>query len=225
MKKMFVIILILFTITNFAQDKNAEKIISAIKSKIDKVDNYSANVEISVKFDFLKMPKSKAEIFFKKPDKFKLHSEKLAILPKGVIDFNPQKIIDKDFTSEFIGDTLIDNKKLSVIKIIPNADSIKFNTAKLLVDKNESLIKQIILSLDGNAKIITYFNYNDQKKFALPSQIKISLDFSQVEESENKRRRNIPENFKGDITINYNNYKVNKGIDDSVFVDEKEAKK
>ncbi|MBK8944884.1 MAG: hypothetical protein IPM32_06365 [Ignavibacteriae bacterium] len=225
MKKIFVTILILFTITNFAQDKNAEKIISAIKSKIDKVDNYSANVEISVKFDFLKMPKSKAEIFFKKPDKFKLHSEKLTILPKGVIDFNPQKIIDKDFTSELIGDTLIDNKNLSVIKIIPNADSIKFNAAKLLVDKNEFLIKQIILSLDGNAKIITYFNYNDQKEFALPSQIKINLDFSQVEESENKRRRNIPENFKGDITINYNNYKVNKGIDDSVFVDEKEAEK
>ncbi|MBK7104565.1 MAG: hypothetical protein IPH62_04715 [Ignavibacteriae bacterium] len=225
MKEIFVTIFILFTITNFAQDKNAEKIISAIKSKIDKVDNYSADVEISVKFDFLKMPKSKAEIFFKKPDKFKLKSEKLAILPKGVIDFNPQKIIDKNFTSEIIGDTLIDNKKLSVIKIIPNADSIKFNAAKLLVDKNEFLIKQIILSLDGNAKIITYFNYNDQKEFALPSQIKINLDFSQVKESENKRRRNIPENFKGDITINYNNYKVNKGIEDSVFVDEKEVEK
>lgn len=225
MKKIFVTILILFTITNFAQDKNAEKIISAIKNKIDKVDNYSAEVEISVKFDFLKMPISKAEIFFKKPDKFKLHSEKLAILPKGVIDFNPQKIIDKDFTSEFISDTLVDNKKLSIIIIIPNADSIKFNAAKLLIDKNESLINQIILSLDGHAKIITYFNYNDQKEFALPSQIKINLDFSQVEESENKRRRNIPENFKGDITINYNNYKVNKGIDDSVFVDEKEVEK
>lgn len=211
---------LLITVSVFAQENNAEKIITGIKNKINKVENYSAEVQVSVKFDFLKMPKSKAEIFFKKPDKFKLKSQKLAILPKGVIDFNPQKILDKDFTSEIIGDTLVDGKKLSVIKIIPNADSIKFASAKLLVDKNEFLIKQIILSLKENAKIITYFNYTDQKEYALPSEIKINLDFSQAEEGENNRRRNIPDNFKGDISIIYSNYKINKGIDDSVFTDE-----
>ncbi|MBK7980689.1 MAG: outer membrane lipoprotein-sorting protein [Ignavibacteriae bacterium] len=211
---------LLITVSVFAQENNAEKIITGIKNKINKVENYSAEVQVSVKFDFLKMPKSKAEIFFKKPDKFKLKSQKLAILPKGVIDFNPQKILDKDFTSEIIGDTLVDGKKLSVIKIIPNADSIKFASAKLLVDKNEFLIKQIILSLKENAKIITYFNYSDQKEYALPSEIKINLDFSQAEEGENNRRRNIPDNFKGDISIIYSNYKINKGIDDSVFTDE-----
>ncbi|MBI1932672.1 MAG: hypothetical protein HYS24_09055 [Ignavibacteriales bacterium] len=211
---------LLITVSVFAQENNAEKIITGIKNKINKVENYSAEVQVSVKFDFLKMPKSKAEIFFKKPDKFKLKSQKLAILPKGVIDFNPQKILDKDFTSEIIGDTLVDGKKLSVIKIIPNADSIKFASAKLLVDKNEFLIKQIILSLKENAKIITYFNYTDQKEYALPSEIKINLDFSQAEEGENNRRRNIPDNFKGDISIIYSNYKINKGIDDSVFADE-----
>lgn len=211
---------LLITVSVFAQENNAEKIITGIKNKINKVENYSAEVQVSVKFDFLKMPKSKAEIFFKKPDKFKLKSQKLAILPKGVIDFNPQKILDKDFTSEIIGDTLVDGKKLSVIKIIPNADSIKFASAKLLVDKNEFLIKQIILSLKENAKIITYFNYSDQKEYALPSEIKINLDFSQAEEGENNRRRNIPDNFKGDISIIYSNYKINKGIDDSVFADE-----
>ena len=211
---------LLITVSVFAQENNAEKIITGIKNKINKVENYSAEVQVSVKFDFLKMPKSKAEIFFKKPDKFKLKSQKLAILPKGVIDFNPQKILDKDFISEIIGDTLVDGKKLSVIKIIPNADSIKFASAKLLVDKNEFLIKQIILSLKENAKIITYFNYSDQKEYALPSEIKINLDFSQAEEGENNRRRNIPDNFKGDISIIYSNYKINKGIDDSVFTDE-----
>lgn len=211
---------LLITVSVFAQENNAEKIITGIKNKINKVENYSAEVQVSVKFDFLKMPKSKAEIFFKKPDKFKLKSQKLAILPKGVIDFNPQKILDKDFTSEIIGDTLVDGKKLSVIKIIPNADSIKFASAKLLVDKNEFLIKQIILSLKENAKIITYFNYSDQKEYALPSEIKINLDFSQAEEGENNRRRNIPDNFKGDISIIYSNYKINKGIDDSVFAEE-----
>lgn len=225
MKKLIFFFALLFTVSHFAQENKADKIINGIKNKINKVENYSADVQVSVKFDFLKMPKSKAEIYFKKPDKFKLKSQKLAILPKGVVDFNPQKILDKDFTSEIIGDTLVDDKKLSIIKIIPNADSIKFASANLLVDQNEFLIKQIILSLKENGKIITYFNYSDEKEYALPSEIKINLDFSQIEETGNRRRGNIPENFKGDISIIYSNYKINKGIDDSVFAVEKEDDK
>ncbi|MFZ1289177.1 MAG: hypothetical protein WAR79_03765 [Melioribacteraceae bacterium] len=224
MKKSILSFLIFFSIINFAQKNNADKLISRIKDKINKVDNYSSEVEISVKMDFLKMPKSKAEVFFKKPDKFKLHSEKFAILPRAGIDFNPQKILDNDFTSELIGDTLIDNKKLSVIKITPNVDSIKFKSAKLVIDPTEFLIVKIILSTEQNANITTNFLYSDQKEFALPSEIKIILDFSQIEEDEKnpKRGKTIPSNFKGGITINYSNYKVNQGIDDSIFIDEKE---
>ena len=51
----------------------------------------------------------------------------------------------------------------------------------------------------------------------LVSVCKVQLDLSM-----SIIRPEIPSNFKGDITISYTNYKVNRGIDDSIFEEEKE---
>jgi len=226
MKIKFFFLFIILTNLYFAQNNEAENILNEIKNKLDKVEDYSVDVNISVKMDFLKMPKSKAKLYFKKPDKFKFHSESFALLPKTGVDFNPQRILDYEHKAEIIGDTLLNDEELSVIKITPDADTLKFSSAILLVDTKESLIKELILSSEMNAKITSAFKYYDQKEYALPSEIKVSFDFSEVKESENKKRRgsNVPENFKGDITISYSNYLINQGIDDSIFEEETEDK-
>jgi outer membrane lipoprotein-sorting protein len=205
----------------FGQSNEADELLNQIKNKLNLVNDYSANVEVSVNMDFLKMPNSKAELYFKKPDKFKFHSNNFAILPKAGVDFNPQKILSSDFTANIIGDTLINSSLNSIIEIISDSDSSKFNSAKLFVDKNELLIKQIILDASEDSSIKTEFNYGDQKQFALPSEIKVSLDFKEPEKENSKKRRSkIPNSFKGEIKILYTDYKVNQGIDDSVFIDD-----
>lgn len=223
MKIKALLITISLSIITFGQSNEADDLLNQIKNKLNLVNDYSANVEISVNMDFLKMPKSKAELYFKKPDKFKFHSNNFAILPKAGVDFNPQKILDNDFTAAIVGDTLVDNSLMSIVKIISESDSSKFSSANLFVDRNEMLIKKIILDAGEGSSIVTEFNYDDQKEFALPSEIKVSLDFTETENDNSKKRRSkIPSNFKGDITISYTDYKVNLGIDDSVFIDENE---
>jgi outer membrane lipoprotein-sorting protein len=223
MKIKSILILISLSILTFGQSNEADELLNQIKNKLNKVNDYSANVEVSVNMDFLKMPKSKAELYFKKPDKFKFHSNNFAILPKAGVDFNPQKILDNDFAAVIVGDTLVDSSLMSIVKIISESDSSKFNSAKLFIDRTEILIKQMFLDAGEGSSIITEFNYDDQKEFGLPSEIKVSLDFTETEnENSKKRRSKIPSNFKGDITIRYTDYKVNQGIDDSVFIDEEE---
>ena len=216
------IILFFFSVLGFSQSNNADVLLNNIKTKLNKVNDYSANVEVAVKMDFLKMPKSNAEIFFKKPDKFKFHSTGFAILPKAGFDFNPQKILDNDLTVKIIGDTLLDETKLKIIKITPKIDSLKFTSAILLIEEVHLLIYQITISADKGVTIVTNFKYGQQSKFALPSELSVSFDLSNIEKNEapKKRRSKIPENFKGEISIKYYNYKVNLGIDDSIFIDE-----
>ncbi len=215
------ILIISLSILTFGQSKEADELLNHIKDKLNQVNDYSVNVEVSVIMDFLKMPKSKAELYFKKPDKFRFHSNNFAILPKAGIDFNPQKILSSDYTADIIGDTLINSSLISIIEIIPDSDSSKFDSAKLFVDKNELLIKQIILNAGEGYSIKTEFNYDGQKQFALPSEIMVSLDFKEPEKENSKKRRSkIPDSFKGEIKILYTDYKVNQGIDDSVFFEE-----
>ncbi len=108
MKIKITFLLLFCTIFNFSQSANADDLLIQIKNKLNEVNDYSVNVEVGINMDFLKMPKSKAQLFFKKPDKFKFNSTGFAILPKAGVDFNPQKILEFDHFSEIIGDTLID---------------------------------------------------------------------------------------------------------------------
>lgn len=220
MKSKVIFIYILFVVSLIAQN-DIENVLTQIKAKLDKVNDYSAQINIAVNMDFLKMPKSKAQIFFKKPNKFRMKSSSFAILPKAGIDFNPQKILDYNFNEEFIGDTLIDDKKVSLYKIIPNSDTLKFDSAILAIDLQEVLIKQITLLSNKNASIVTKFKYDKYKEFAMPSELKVLFDFSDVEpDNKKKRRSRIPKEFKGEITITYSKYEINKGINDSIFIEE-----
>ncbi len=226
MKKITILILFISGLS-FSQTINADLILNNIKTKLGRVNDYSANVEVSVKMDFLKMPNSKAEIFFKKPDKFKFNSSGFAILPKAGFDFNPQKILDHDIIAKIVGDTLFDNKLLKIIEITPNVDSLKFSSAVLFIDDVQYLISQISISADRGMNITTKFKYGEQNNYALPSEINVNFDLSNiVEDNKTKKgRKKIPENFRGDINIKYSNYKINLGIDDSVFVDEEKSSK
>lgn len=222
MKNIVTILLFFVSVLSFSQTGKTELILNNVKAKLGKVDDYSANVEVSVKMDFLKMPKSKAEIFFKKPDKFKFNSSGFAILPKAGFDFNPQKILENDITAKIVGDTLLNNKLVKIIEITPNADSLKFSSAILFIDNHEDLINQIFITAENGINITTKFKYGEQSNYALPSEINVNFDLSNAEEDNTTRkgRTKIPQNFNGDINIKYSNYKINLGIDDSVFIDE-----
>lgn len=223
--KLKITFLFLFcTIFNFSQSVNADELLNQVKEKLNEVNDYSVNVEVGINMDFLKMPKSKAQLFFKKPDKFKFNSTGFAILPKAGVDFNPQKILEFDLTSEIVGDTLIDSKNLKIVQIIPEADTLKFQSATLFIDDIALLIKQIKISAFNGAEITTKFKYDSSLEFALPSELNVNFDFSKMAEDDKpkNRRSKMPSNFKGEISIKYIDYKINLGIDDSIFEEEKE---
>jgi hypothetical protein len=224
MKLKIAFLFLFFSIINFSQTDKANNLLNQIKNKLNEVNDYSANVEVGINMDFLKMPKSKAQLFFKKPDKFKFNSTGFAILPKAGVDFNPQKILEFDLISEIIGDTLFDGKNLKIVQITPKADTLKFNSATLLIDDIDLLIKQIKISAFNGADITTKFKYDSSLKFALPSELNVIFDFTEMAEDDKskKSRSKMPGNFKGEISIKYSDYKVNLGIDDAVFEEEKE---
>jgi hypothetical protein len=198
----------------------AEELLDKIKQKLDLVEDYSVEVEVSVDMDFLRMPKSKAELFYKKPDRFKFRSNSFAILPKAGIDFNPQKILDSDFSAEIITDTVLSESFFSLIRIFPESDSASFIKADLLLDTNEFLLLELNLIGKNGSSVLTKFSYEDQKEFSLPSLLNVNFSFSDDPDTKNNRRRRIPENFKGSLTIQYNNYVINQGLEDSIFDDE-----
>jgi outer membrane lipoprotein-sorting protein len=235
MKKIFILFFALTFVLN-AQNNNADKILSEVKKKFEKVNDYKCDVNIKVDFDFIKMPDTKATIYFKKPNKVKMESKGFAMLPKQGINFSPMQLLEGDFNTLYIRQEKYGNYATDVVKIIPNSDSSDIIMTTLWVDNAQSLIRKIetIGRKAGTIKI--ELNYSAGQTHPMPESAKFYFNFGEMsmpmnpmqqDKKDDENRGRVPQEMKGAVTITYSDYEVNKGLPDSLFKDEpkKEDKK
>lgn len=244
MKKFLVTLVLIAAVAVSAQSKDPKKLLDAVIQKFNKVDDYKADANIKLDMNFIKVPEMKATVFFKKPNKIKVDAAGFAMIPKQGLKFSPTDLLKEDFTAIYVRSETIDNRKIDVVKTIPNSDTSEVILSTFWVDANESVIRKVETTSKrgGTTQIeLSYDNY----EFGLPSQIKLSFNLGNIQmpvnvpnqsaenesagtDKKNRRRRGLPDgtSLKGSVIMTYKNYQINKGIPDSFFVEkEKEQKK
>ena len=222
------LLLIVITISSFAQTKDPYTIIDRLKHKLDKVNDYSADISINIDVNFIQMPDSKAKVYFKKPDKFRVKSDGFAMLPKQGLNFSPEKFFNEDFDAIYLRQDTLDTRDVDIIKVLPRSDSSDIILATIWVDiKNEVLLK-----VEANTKNTGAFGmdfiYGKTVEYGLPDEVHFSFNIKNVrlpnmnpQNMEDKREMMRGKTVEGIVTIKYSDYVVNKGIDDKIF-DEQE---
>lgn len=231
MKKFLFLVLVLCTSNLFAQTKDAEKILDAVKKKFDAVRDYEVDVSIKLDFEFVKMPDTKAKIYFKQPDKVKIDAKGFAMLPKQSLNFSPKQFLSGNYTAIYVKTETDNGNKLDVVKIIPESDSTGIVLSTLWIDQAQSVIRKIETTSKRAGTIKIELSY-DNKNRGLPSQLKFNFSAEKSQQQntpqENKddqdehnmRWRNRSE-LSGSVIVTYSNYKINKGIPDSFFEEKK----
>jgi|SRR5690554_2462428 len=221
MKRIILFLLILTGLTS-AQKKDPEKIIEQVKEKFAKVEDYVVDVNIKIDVERLKAPDTKAKIYYKQPDKIHIESESFALLPKNGLNFSPSALLDADeFTSIYERTDTINGHKTDVIKVIP--------LNKILwIDEKEFIIRKVESSMKIGATYTLDLKYENNFDYPLPSEMIFTFNSDEMnmrnkvmDDTESKSREKQRRDTKGKVYITYKNYKVNKGIPDSVF-EEKE---
>ena len=229
MKKFLLLTLIVLTGFGFAQSKDPNKILDGVKKRFDKVKDYQANVSVKVDMDFIKVPESKAKLFFKQPDKVKIESDGFAMLPKQSTNFSPAQLLKGNYTAIYVRNENTNNKNLDVIKIIPNTDSSDVILTTLWIDPAQSVISKVETATKKGGTIQMDFGY-DPKTIPLPTTLKFSFNLGEVQvpanvqSTQNNQRGDKKfdsAKLKGAVIITYSNYKINKGIADSFFDEKK----
>jgi outer membrane lipoprotein-sorting protein len=135
---------------------------------------------------------------------------------------------------------MINDRKLDIVKAIPNSDSSDVVLSTLWIDAAESVIRKFEATSRKGGTTRIELNY-DSFEFGLPSKIKISFSLGDIkipanpanQQNENndgdkkeKRRRGWPggTSLSGSVTMTYKNYQVNKGIPDSFFAEKEKEK-
>jgi len=225
----FILIYVLLIVTSIiAQSKNPNEIINEAISNFSKVKDYQVDVNIKVDIEFLKVPDSKAKIYFKQPGKVHLESEGFALLPKDGLDFSPSSLVKKNYTAIYEQDVMLDGINTSIVKVIPIGDQGNVILSTLWIDQSKKIIRKVESTTKTNGTFSINFFYDDNLKDTLPSKIIFSFNIDQMNipnafgdepnaDQPKKKKGRFNSTTKGQVIVTYSNYKVNKGIPDSIF--------
>jgi hypothetical protein len=222
------ILLFLGYISIFAQERDPNELLKTIQNNFNKIEDYSADIEIKIDVNFVDAPNSKAKLYFKQPNKVKVESDGFAIIPKQGLTFSPSELLTNSYSAIYIKAEIIDSFMVDVIKVIPLEDSSNILLSTLWVDPLYNVIRKIESVTKRMGTITIYLEYGNKATPSLPSIAKFFFNttnsghgtmFKNPNKNEsNKKNRNLS----GTVIVKYSNYLLNQKLSDSFFDEEDE---
>ncbi len=228
MKKFLTLLIIAIQFGGIAQEAN--DILSKVVTKLNTVNDYTVTATVKANVPMIKILPSKATIYFKQKDKFKVVSKGIVILPKqGFTEINTFLANKKSYVA-VVGDTTkISGVLTKLITVIPNGEGSDIILAKLWIDTKRSVIMKSQITTKSNGSVATTYAYSDNVTYGLPSQLVFEIDVKAfklpksvaADINKSTTEKKTKPNNKGVITISLTDYKVNTGLSDAIFTKKK----
>ena len=242
MKFLVAALIISQAIANQEEDDYAKAIIEKTESQYRSIKDYQVKMTISMKIPAFRMPKKKYTVFFKQPDKLEIKSRGFGLLPRTGMFTSPSENFD-NLTDVAVHKNSLNLKENRVIlrgNLIVDSLAIKMPndyakvtfkpTVDVTIDTSHWLITEVVTKIDTIKimQINNEYGFVDGDHF-LPVRSTVEYFVKDARISKwlkkdigsfigNQQKTDIQDDMvKGKITVLYNKYKVNKGIDESVF--------
>jgi outer membrane lipoprotein-sorting protein len=226
-------LIVLFSVTGFSQSKDPDEILNNIIKAFEEIEDYIVDVNIKVDVAFLKVPESNAKIYFKQPDKVHMESEGFALLPKQGMNFSPLGFLKTDYTALYDKEVELNGINVSVLKVIPLDERSDVILSTFWIDQSNNRIMKVESSRRPSGTFSIDLTYpKDKPDFLLPATMIFTFAIDDIRlptgiigdsnsESNNENEKEDKDES-GKVYINYSNYKINQGLSDDLFEDEKE---
>jgi outer membrane lipoprotein-sorting protein len=226
--------LIPFTVMCFApvallaQDIN--ELVKKVKAKIETVNDYEAAAKMKTNVSFLKVPVSDVKVYFKKPNKLKIKSEKgISFVPKGAVSINLNNIVGGDNYSVLdAGTDKIGGVAVKVVKLLPADDNAPVVLSTLYIDPVNLVIKKAKTTTRDNGTYQLEMTYGKYMAYGLPDKVLFTFNtkdyklpkgvtFDFDDGNNTPKPADKEKNKKGTAEITFSSYSINKGVSDAVF--------
>lgn len=210
-----------------AQDIN--QLVANAKAKLEKVNDYEASGRMKTNVAFLKVPVANIKVYFKKPNKLKVKSEKgISFIPKGAVSINMSNILgEKNYTIIDAGTEKLGNVQVRVAKLLPEDNNSDVVLSTVYINPVNNLILKAKTTTKENGTFELEMTYGKFAEQGLPDKIIFSFNTKDY-----KLPKGVTFDFddgsappptkavkdkKGRAEITFNSYIINKGISDSIF--------
>ncbi|MBI5470842.1 MAG: hypothetical protein HY961_00710 [Ignavibacteriae bacterium] len=202
------------------------QILKNIEANFSDIQDFSVDLEANVDLERLKVPKMKATMYFKKPDRIRFVSEGFALLPKEGVGFTPSNLL-----ARFDVENVKEENSEFILTLHPKKDKTKLKKVFMIVDSSNWTVKQLTTPQFDGRQMKAEFHSEKVTGHWFPSQLHVTF-------SSDSTNTDLPEFFgqlpqgqrpsqnprKGTITVSYSNYRLNTGLKDEFFEEEREKK-
>jgi outer membrane lipoprotein-sorting protein len=223
-------LLLLLTLAYTAPAQTADELFATIRTKVLQVKDYVADVNMKIDVSFMQVPLLKGKLYFKAPDKMKLERNGgISILPRKNINMTLSNLIPTGKVTVIdMGVTTLKDKKLRLLKVVPDDDNNAIVLTKMWIDEANLLVTHTETTTFNDGTVIMDLDYKNYIAYSLPDKVKIfmdlkeyklpkgvTMDYNDVLEKPNPAA--AIKKQKGTIEIRYLNYVINKGLNDALF--------
>ena len=242
MKKILQIFFIIYSFALCEENKKATEIINKTEQRFRMINDYQVNMVISINIPAFRMPKKKYTVFFKQPNQVQIKSKGFGLLPRTGMFTPPSENFNNltDVTINHNADSLGYGSVMLRGNLIVDSLAIKMPndyakltfkpTVDVVIDTSQWVITRVVTKID-TIKIMEINNIYDfvDGSYFLPirSTVEYFVKDARISKWLKKDIGTIIGNqqsidpvsdmVRGEISVTYDKYKVNRGINDSIF--------
>jgi outer membrane lipoprotein-sorting protein len=207
-------------------EPTAEDVVRNLQSTFSLIEDYTVQIVIETDIQGVNVPRMEIQAFVKQPDKIHLESKGFAMLPREGVIINPNRFNGDDFYMSLLGKGMFRSRETFKLELVPRKEGIKVRKLILWVDPERWIILKIdSVTWEGQSVVVEFRYKRFQDKYWLPVTAVADVDLGSFKGFSSfhggpgwdQAGRTAPEERKGTIHIRFYDYRINKGIPDSIF--------
>ncbi len=217
-----------FPVCLYAQDVDA--LMKKLRGKMDVVNDYRAAGKLKTDVSFLRVPVSKVQVLYRKPDKFRIKKDGgISLLPKGGISVNLNALLTTGSVSAIdAGPVQWKGAAMRMVKVLPTDERSDIILSTLYIDEQKLLIRRAVTTTRENGTYEMDMDYGKYAGYGLPDKVVVTFNTKDYKlpkgitfEYEPGQKpvdpKPKPTDRKGRVEILYDSYSINPGLKDADF--------
>jgi outer membrane lipoprotein-sorting protein len=218
----------LFPVCLYAQD--VDVLMKKLRVKMDAVNDYRATGRLKTDVSFLRVPVSKIQVLYRRPDKFRIKKDGgISLLPKGGISVNLNALLATgNVTAIDAGAAVLKGAAMRLIKVLPADEKSDIILSTLYIDEQKLLIRKAVTTTRENGTYEMEMDYGKYAGYGLPDRVVvtfntkdyklpkgITFEYDPGQKPADPKAK--PADRKGRVEISYDTYAINPGLKDADF--------
>ncbi|MDP2862704.1 MAG: hypothetical protein Q8N95_07920 [Desulfobacterales bacterium] len=216
------------------QESTTQQVFQAIIKPYQNLSDYTVKIQAKVMIPGFRMPDFAADLYFKKPDKLHIETKSFAPIPRNSGFFDPFQFDPEKNRITFAQAVKMDGMQAELYKVEPGESETRVRFYNVWVGGNPRRILQMENHSFKGTKALVKLTYKNVEQGAenwlMPEKAHIHITFPEGMQSQDTSSflikdnpvaagRGKPEEMQGegDIYISYSDWRINTGLDDSLF--------